>query len=134
MGFAAFSAVENVLIGDPIVPSQFYSPTTKCEGEKLLMLAILGEAQQCLRGNADGARSIDDRDREQCCAYRWIMSNEYKYIFSFRRICAVFDVDENLFRNQLRMIYEANRVNTFAKRRSRNRFNRRVEKRRMVCA
>jgi hypothetical protein len=69
-------------------------------GSRALMRAILQDAILCLKGSGTEVRP-GERARSAAQAFRWIVSRDVTWIFSFESICHVLDIDPGFLRARL---------------------------------
>ena len=64
--------------------------------EKMLMLAVLEDAIECIRKHARTPNSLKFRDEVD-----WILEEKGGWVFSFENICAVLELDADYIREGL---------------------------------
>lgn len=67
--------------------------------EKKLMLAVLQDAIDCFRKNVFSNREKKNELFQE--AEAWILDDDVSYLFSFRNICELFDIDPAYLRKGL---------------------------------
>jgi len=99
------SALDEMIGHHVILPSQYYDSRSAASDSsapiKRLMLAVLQDALECLRGRGTGVRSATAR-RSALEAAAWIEDvNDYE-IFSFVSVCEALGVDSGAAREAIR--------------------------------
>jgi hypothetical protein len=90
-------------VPDTVLPSQFYATSVKLSGEQRMLLAILTDAIDCLRGKQNwlvaSRPSENRRIRAQLKAETWIRGADAPFTFS--RVCEVLGIDTDYLREHL---------------------------------
>lgn len=73
-----------------------YRSKTSLSPEKMLMLAVLEDATDCIRKHARAPQSLAFRDEVD-----WILERTADHLFSFENVCAVLELDANYIREAL---------------------------------
>jgi hypothetical protein len=89
---------------DGVLPSEYFQPRRKKAPEQRLMIAVLGDAFDCVRkyrsaATPEGRRLFDE-------AQRWFLGPERKWPYSFERVCDALDLDPNAVRDRVRMLHD----------------------------
>ncbi|MBI3759756.1 MAG: hypothetical protein HY269_08395 [Deltaproteobacteria bacterium] len=97
------SLLQDLFGPDYVLPEQFYSAdynATRLSGERALMWAVFADGVECYRRSARQAtrrERIDFREAE-----RWILKNDWGWVFSFVNLCEAFGFDPAAVRAALR--------------------------------
>ena len=88
---------------DTLLPSQFFDRVrrrTEHDGERRLMIAVLEDAVDVYRKQADARDPRGEQLFQE--AEAWIEDPDRTWLFSFQNICDVLDIDADYLRRGLR--------------------------------
>lgn len=98
------NGIDDIFIPHVILPSQFYNREHNRDISmpvRRLMLAVLTDALDCLRGRAINARG-SARRQEARRAAEWVEQDSDRYLFSFTSVCETLGIDPDALRETLK--------------------------------
>ena len=95
--------IERLVSGDLIARSQFYDNRKGRDDNaplRRLMMAMLGDALDCLRNGASGSASATARKAADEAA-EWVRDASDEYLFSFNNVCETLGIHPGALRESL---------------------------------